>query len=434
MNLIKRRSPKAPLPVQPLDPARGIRKLLDPAVGVPLFLVLITTILTLVNPIGIDEHVETLLLDLRFRLRNLIHPPGTPSDPVIVAIDEKSLTDHGRWPWDRTLQASLMEKVLSCGPKALAVDIFYPESESPEHDGVLADLLAKHRDRLVVALGFDVEQGKTFSGEIPDPLYDIAVPRLENIRYIWPLDANRVLLPPEPIGSAALFGHVYSLPDRDGKLRWDALYLRMGDEYFPSLALQAARIALNIPPDQVRIVGGRGVRLGDRGIATDAFGRLHINYRGRERTFPYISATDVLQGHVSCSALRDRIVFIGTSAIATYDLKNTPFSSNMPGVEKNATVVANILLGDQIRKAPLLLNLAIVLAFGLLLIWMGRCFHGPEHPDLLHHGRVPLHPGQPSPLFLLQPADGSRPAPLPGGRPEHVRHQLPLPLGRKKGP
>jgi len=186
------------------------------------------------------------------------------------------------------------------------------------------------------------------------------------------VDAQRVLLPPEPIASSGQFGHVYSLPDRDGKLRWDALYLRLGDEYFPSLALQTARIALGLPQDGVRVVGGAGVRLGDTLIPTDGFGRLHINYRGREGVFPYVSAAEVLAGSVPCSAFRDRVVFIGTTAIATYDLKTTPFSANTPGVEKNATVTANLMEGDPILQAPLLTNLAVVLVFGLLLVRLGR--------------------------------------------------------------
>ena len=349
--------------------SRGLR---DPALHVPLLLVLLTAALTLFNPAVIDEHVETLLVDVRFRLRNVIRPPPPPDNIVIVAIDEQSLARHGRWPWPRTLQASLMERVLACDPKVLAVDIFYPESESPEHDQALARVLSENRERLVTALGFEVDPDTPFTGEIPDPLYDSAIPRIERLSALRPVDAHRVLLPPEPIASAAEFGHVYSLPDRDGKLRWDVLYLRMGEEYFPSLPLQTARIALGLPQDAVRVVGGAGVRLGETLIPTDAFGRLHINYLGREGSFPYVSSSDVLAGTVPCSAFHERAVFLGTTAIATYDLKTSPFSANLPGVEKNATVAHNLLVANPIRQAPLLANLAVVLVFGLALVRVGR--------------------------------------------------------------
>jgi len=337
-----------------------------------LLVVLLTAAVTLFNPPVLDEHVETLLLDVRFRLRNLLFSPTPPEGVAIVAIDEPSLAALGRWPWPRSRQARLLEKVLDCEPAALAVDIFYPESQSPEEDRALADVLNRSGDRVVVALGFDVEPEKRFSGEIPDALYDSAVQRVEQLRFLRPLDACRVLFPPPPLGASARFGHVYSLPDRDGKLRWDALYLRLGDEIFPSLPLQALRIGRRLPADQLRVVGGAGVRLGETLIPTDDHGRLHINYRGPEGSFPYYSACRVMAGEVPCDALRGRIVFVGTSAIATYDLKLTPFSANMPGVEKNATVVSNILEGDPLRPAPLLLNLAVVVFFGLFLARLGH--------------------------------------------------------------
>jgi hypothetical protein len=185
----------------------------------------------------IDDYIEALLVDYRFRIRNLFFPPPVPSDIVIVMIDEKSLSEYGRWPWNRSLQASLIERVFAGNPRVVAVDIFYPQSESPESDRALADVMRRHKDKLIVALGFEVEEGKTFKGEIEDVLYESAIKRIENTKYLNPVEAYRVLLPPEPIASAATFGHVYSLPDRDGKLRWETLYLKYGDEYFPSLAL-----------------------------------------------------------------------------------------------------------------------------------------------------------------------------------------------------
>ena len=350
---------------------RRLRDLREPATGVPLLIACLAAVLLLLNPSFIDGNVETLLVDLRFKVRNWIHAPEVPADLVVVAVDERSLEEHGRWPWGRRKQAALIQQILDARPRCLAVDIFYAETESAEADQVLADVFARNRDKLAVALGFDVEEGLSFEGEVPDPLYDIAIPRIRNVSYVWPVDAFRVLLPPEPLASAATFGHVYALPDRDGKLRWETLYLRYGEEYIPSLALQTARMALGVPPDAVSIDGGSGVRLGEHLVPTDAHGRLHINYLGGEGTLPYLSASDVMARRVPGSALRDRIVLLGTSAIATYDLKVTPFSANMPGVEKNATVVANILSGNAIRMAPLVADLFLLLALGTLLALAG---------------------------------------------------------------
>jgi adenylate cyclase len=346
----------------------------NPRISVPLLITLFFAILCVKNPLIIDEHIETLFVDYRFKIRNILSPPSVPENILIVAIDEKSLSEHGRWPWGRKLQAELIEKIFQGKPKVVAVDIFYPEAESPEADRALADVFEKYRDRLVVALGFEVEQDKEYEGEIEDVLYDHTILRLENLKYLEKKStkAFRVLIPDEPILGSATFGHAYYLPDKDGKLRWESLYIKYGDEYFPSLSIQAARIAKGIAPDGVSITGGIGVDLGELFIPTDEFGRLHINYYGKEGTVLYKSAADVLSGRIPSEIFRDKIVFIGTSAIATYDTKITPFSANMPGVEKNATVVANIINEDFIKKSEIYFDLLAVLLVGVIALFISR--------------------------------------------------------------
>lgn len=338
----------------------------------PLAIILIFAAITLKNPAFIDESLETLLLDYRFKIRNLISPPEAPEDIVIVAIGEKSLEQYGRWPWSRKLQAKLIEKIFEDGPKVVAVDVFYPERESPEADRELAEVIGKHRDRLVAALGFDVNEELAFVGEINNILYDHSIQKIQNLKFLRSVESFRVLLPPEPIAGSATFGHVYSLPDRDGKLRWENMYIKYGDEYFPSLALQTARIANNIAFEKLSIAGGQGVDLDGLWIPTDEFGRLLIKYIGKEGSFQYISAADVLSGSSLIGYFRDKIVLIGTTAIGAYDQKVTPFSVNMPGVEKNATVAANIINMDFMKRAPLYLDLFVVLISGAAALLPGR--------------------------------------------------------------
>jgi adenylate cyclase len=350
---------------------RRTRRALTPKVAVgPVVLsaliAVLGALLAVVRPAILDEYLETLLLDYRFRLRNALRPPGRPEGAVIVAVDERSLAAHGRWPWPRELQARLIRQVCAAGPTAVGVDIFFPEPESPAADAVLAQALCGCRDRLVVALGFEVVGGLRHHGEIEGLLYDQAIQHIDRLSQVHAIPAVRALVPPEPIARSANFAHVYTLSDRDGHTRMESLYLQFGDEFFPSLALVTARIAMGLPADEVRIVGGAGVRLGGLLIPTDDYGRLQVNYFGREGSIAYVSATDVLAGQTPPQALAGKTVFIGTSAIATYDLITTPFSANMPGVEKNATVLLNILNRDFITRAPLFVDLLNVLAPGLL--------------------------------------------------------------------
>ena len=75
-----------------------------------------------------------------------------------------------------------------------------------------------------------------------------------------------------------------------------------------------------------------------------------IDYAGPAGTFRYLSAVDVLAGRMRPDAVRDRVVFLGASAAAIYDLRVTPLSAVLPGVEKHANVAANMLSGRFLRR------------------------------------------------------------------------------------
>jgi len=356
----------------------NVKGIIRPTLFVPVIITILLAVLTVKNPPVIDEYLETLLVDYRFKIRNIIAPQEVPDNIVTVLIDEKSLKEYGRWPWNRTVQAELVQKVLDGKPRAVAVDIFYPETETPGSDRALADVFQKNRDKLVVALGFEVVEGKAFDGDVGDSIFEQAATRIRNLSLVRAFDAHEVLIPPDPLAGSAAFGHVYTLPDRDGKLRWENLYIKYGGEYIYSLALKTAAIADDIPPESIGISGGEGVDFGEKRIPLDAFGRMHINYIGREGSIIYYSAADVLSASLSGDVFQDRVVLIGTSAIATYDLKNTPFSANMPGVEKNATVIANILNNNFMKKSPLYLDLLAVILAGTAAFFVGRGRRGAQ--------------------------------------------------------
>jgi adenylate cyclase len=331
-------------------------------------------LLQVVDPSIVREYVESRTYDLRVRLRDHLHPRKAPDNVLIVAVDEKSVAEIGRWPWGRDVIADLVGRISSGGPAVIGVDVLFTERESPESDERLAAALRK-AGNAVLSMGFFVPKGKSVipsPADVPDSLFDVAFMDVRTVRGIpWKKFAVRAesALPPLPefAASSSAIGHVYSLPDRDGVLRWECLSVNYGDDCYPSLGLQVARYALGIPMKEMILYGGSGVQLGGRFLPTDLHGRALINYLGEERTFPYLSAADVLRGRAPPDRFRGKIVLIGTSALGLYDQKVTPLSANMPGVEKNANVVANILGNDFLRRSPGIVELAVILATGLLL-------------------------------------------------------------------
>ncbi len=64
-------------------------------------------------------------------------PQATPSSlPVIVDIDDESLRRFGQWPWPRYRIARLLEKINTLGPRAVALDMTFPEADRTSLDNL----------------------------------------------------------------------------------------------------------------------------------------------------------------------------------------------------------------------------------------------------------------------------------------------------------
>jgi adenylate cyclase len=98
-----------------------------------------------------------------------------------------------------------------------------------------------------------------------------------------------------------------------------------------------------------------------------------VNYRGPGR-FRTVSFARVLSGEMPAAQFEDKVVLIGGSAAGVGDRFLTPFTSVMPGVERHATVIDNVLGQDFVvrRNDTLLLDLGFLIAGGLLIGWLGQ--------------------------------------------------------------
>ncbi len=360
-------------------------------------------------------------LDLQLRLRGE-RSPG--QEIALVLIDEKSLKEIGRWPWGRDKQALLVERIGAQQPAVIGIDIIYAE---PEESAAVRDLerwsFAERRDgrlgdrvfgalrtrlnaldtdqrfensmaqagKIVLTMPFFVPEGKAVGSStsatrvVSETLKQsefMIVRQTKAAEEIGVYEAAAILPPLDRFARQATgLGHVYRLPDHDGVTRREVLALRHGDAYFPSFALEVARLYLDQPREHMALLLGEGVTVGNIIVPTDQKLRMLINYLGRDLRFPWVSATDVIHQRVPPDVFRGKAVLVGTAALGTYDQLSTPFSANFPGVEKNATVVENILhqrfLTAGLWTGPI--ELGLVLLFGLVLactLPRVRAFHG----------------------------------------------------------
>ena len=353
------------------------------------------------------------VLELKtYDMRLLAHPaaPG-PTHVAIAAIDEKSLSVLGRWPWSRATMGKLVERLDQAGAGVIVFDVFFSETENRQLLDQLARLEAEQGysaatspyQAIKKSLAGDTSFSRAIkqSGKVVLPMVFLMSP--DEARHQSPDEAARgyssienhaiqlikdrgdgslafpmaqphgvVVNLPELSASARYIGHINAIPDNDGTVRWTALVIRYKGLYFPSADVQAARLFLNAPHLTLHTsaYGITGLSLGERRIATDEDGRTLIHYHGRAKTFPTYSIADIMAGKIDAGLLKGKIVLIGATALGLGDTHVTPFSSVYPGVEIRANTIQNILDADFILRPGwmFVMDVAVMLGLGLGLV------------------------------------------------------------------
>ena len=339
-----------------------------------------------------------------------------PSDKIaIIAIDEQSLNNLGRWPWPREKQALLLQKLAEGHAKVVGHTVLFTE---PQLDGGLdyinkigailsnsslkrsnpaeyAQLEALLQDALLhldndqklaasmqqannVLLGMFFELGEP-QGRPDNALPDyILKNNLTSIQggedSMLPVPSMNAQVPIPVLGSTALaIGHLNATPDIDGGVRTEPLVVGYFDQFYPSLSLMLAAKSLNLEPKDIQVDLGEGVKVGNLKIATDPDLRMHTYFyadRDGKPAFQVDSFYDVLTGKIPPEKYRDKIVLIGTTAAGVGDFQVTPISASTPPVLTLAHSVSSILKQD-FFVAPgwgLLAEFGVFLAVALYLI------------------------------------------------------------------
>ncbi len=370
--------------------------------------------------IPLVERLENITYDVRVRMNV---SSKKDDSVVIIDIDEKSLTAEGRWPWSRDKVARLVSRSFDTyNVSLLGFDVVFAEPDESSGLSVLEKLaetqfkaipsfsnrLAELRSTLdydevfaqtisqypvVLGLHFNVEEHGSDAeqiGELPEPVMKIGT--LENSSELL-LEANAFSSNLPKFNRASLgAGHFSQQPDIDGVVRRQPALISVGENVYPSLALEIVRNALgggDINPVFESSSEGtyrslEWLNVGDAAmIPVDHFARVVVPYRGMQGSFDYVSATDILQGTASKETLENKIVLVGTTAPGLFDMRATPVSEVFPGVEVHANLVAGMLKGLTLRKPEFVRGYEIILltVSGLIMIAAGT-FLSPFHASI----------------------------------------------------
>ena len=298
---------------------------------------------------------------------------------VIVAIDEKSLKDLGRWDdWSRNKFPEIIKKIKNYGAKIIGVDVLFIEKSKDD-----SKLIDNFNNGITVgSLVIDFSEHQK-TDKIPENLKLSSYQNIiDNENLV--LNGRGLIYPFEKlINSYVALGHINMLPDDDGVIRRELVAIKYGDLIFPSFAIQIYKLYNNIDDEDVLLIPGRALFLGKQKIDLDNYSAFLINYKGQEGTFPYVSVSDVFFDRINKDFFKNKIVLVGATAVGLYDLRVTPLSQNMPGIEKHANVIENLIDNKFIKIIPkyiLLLILFVIyfiyLLFGKILRVKGVSFLG----------------------------------------------------------
>jgi len=304
-----------------------------------------------------------------------------PSDRIaVIAIDDQSIANLGRWPWPRDIHAKLIDQLAAVKAKTIVHTAFFFEPQvdpglvfirkmksalgtTPEANAAneqLVQLIAqaetaldtdavlaasiKNAGNVVLPSVFTIgeQQGKPDSAL---PAFALASALEDPKGYSIP--ANRGQQPIELIGAAAAgIGHLNQFPDVDGAVRQEPLLVNYYGKAVPSMALLAAIKSLNLSPSDVRLNVGESVQLGKLKVKTDESAlMLPQFYKGRDgrQAFAVDSFYDVLTGKIPASKYADKIVIIGATAAGVGVQFPVPGNASLSPAETIAHITSSIL-------------------------------------------------------------------------------------------
>ncbi|MEO1113158.1 MAG: adenylate/guanylate cyclase domain-containing protein [Pseudomonadota bacterium] len=268
---------------------------------------------------SVIDRFETVLLDLRIKLAG---QRPAPKDITIVAIDDRTVSEAGTYPLSRKTLADLIVKIREAGAAALAIDILLSGGSTETDDAALAAALQTLPT--VIAVAAQVAGTEQTASAVPV--------------------VREALGPDARFTEAASEGLVNIVTDDGGTPRHIPVVFLSGSGLQPSFSLKALERFSGEAPS----ITGEGVRIGGREQPLDLGWHLALNYYGPAEAIETISAASLLRGDPI--DLHGRLAVLGVTATAVGDRFATPFDPVMPGVEIQATGIANLLDGTALLR------------------------------------------------------------------------------------
>jgi len=293
------------------------------------------------------KRIDNFIYDSFFRWN---HAPAQ-NDIVLVGITQESLNILGKYPWPRTLYATLIKKLTEMGARIIAFDIYFSApSNNEEEDRIFVESVKKS-GRIILPVYAKLKETNNKGG-----IYQVSTGAITH---------NLPSLEKNSLG----IGHINVIPDEDGVVRTSPLFIQEGKQIYPSLPVITYMRFKNIK--EVKLT--KGYLVGeDSKIPLDERNRLIINHYS-EIPVTFFPFHKVLEGKVSPSYFKEKIVIVGqaTEGLPNADILNTPVGRRF-GVFILANTLSSLLTGDFIRPVPESTYniLSLVFIYGIFIVFL----------------------------------------------------------------
>ncbi|MBL8511575.1 MAG: CHASE2 domain-containing protein [Betaproteobacteria bacterium] len=349
--------------------------------------VVIVITISVLAILGYFEALETKAYDL-----GVTATSKQPSDKIaVIAIDDQSIANIGRWPWSREIHAKMIDKLAEAKIVGNTVFFFEPQKDpglvyvnkmleiynkaagvtapsdtpvptiNPEFaqigallteaelalntDRQLGDSIKKAGNVLLPSLieaDFTPPIGKPDKAT-PEFVLKNAIAASADSGAMYGMPGAQ--FPIDSLGQvAAGIGHVTDRRDIDGGRRRDVTVVDYAGQKYPSLAMLLAARSLNLGSQDIRVTK-EAVSIGTLRITTDENGlMLPYFYKSTvdRPAIPTDSFYEVLTGKIPATKYKDKVVLIGGTAVGVGEAAITPVGLLSP-VEKLGHSVSSIL-------------------------------------------------------------------------------------------
>ena len=348
-----------------------------------IFVFCIVTFIRNTNFQSFISMIEDKTFDIRQRIlaQNRTKTPST--DIIIVTFDDPSyeyiLNTYGEWPLPRSIYVKLIDYIEGHKPNSMVLDIMFVKSaKSNAHDDAMLSEVFNKYDNIVTAMNLDNQPYDVRKPEdLPDKLTFKVINNSKKVNLYSNSYKNCRLIIDGIMKNTSDIGLTNVSRSDDGVLRKIPPVLVYKNKYYPQLGFIAGIKYLksqNQKIDNTFVIDEKSrLKLGDRTMYLEPDGSAILNWYGTNKSYLYIPAYQLLKAIEEGNSkynynFKNKVVYIGTSALSLYDIKTVPISKNLPGVEVQATYLNNIIDNNFIHKFGKVCTFMISLIIGIITV------------------------------------------------------------------